>query len=550
MSRPATHTFPQSIAAITVLAGLLLSASGCESVNQGRHGMMKLGMSMSSDQGDHQAIADNIDQFNADTLATQETQKPVSDKQQELMALMAKAKVKGKKERLSKSQEHGPAPQAEQTIVLAGHEAQAESPQVSAPQPVPLAPPPEISTTSDADAQHRLGVMADLQGDFLAADQHYRAALAQQPENPNLLCDIGYSFFLRGDTSSAERYLQASLSIEPNHRQALYNLGLLYGQTGDYNRARAALSRVDTPAEVHRKITELQRQHGSYQTPQQPMQYAAHEAQPIQYAAPQQTNMPQGIEQVKAQMEQARIAAVQQRQMQQQQTEMPPRASVPMQAPSNPNPRVQSNPLQQMPLWPPSSSRPPMTAKPAVPTTPQSNIRNPMPQQQPRPQTAMIQPPTMTPAPASPALQGANGGFDYARHTAALIGMEAGPQMFPMLNGQPNPNVNFTPRQEPGTNSRLNGGYYQQPTSYAEAQNPHPNNITEPPQWPHNSPSLQLSQQYGSMTPQATIHDSQTAAHLQQERQYPTGNGAYSPQFGQYYMPPQQLEGPYRTAEQ
>ena len=60
-------------------------------------------------------------------------------------------------------------------------------------------------------ANHRLGVIADRQQDYMTAQRHYFAALNAAPNDPNLLNDIGYSFLLQSRFPEARAVLKRVL---------------------------------------------------------------------------------------------------------------------------------------------------------------------------------------------------------------------------------------------------------------------------------------------------------------------------------------------------
>lgn len=106
-------------------------------------------------------------------------------------------------------------------------------------------------------ANHRLGVIADRQQDYLTAQRHYFAALNSSPNDPNLLNDIGYSFLLQSRYAEAENYLQGALQKNPKQSNALNNLGLLYAKQGQPDRALAMFRMTNSEAEAQAKLARL-----------------------------------------------------------------------------------------------------------------------------------------------------------------------------------------------------------------------------------------------------------------------------------------------------
>lgn len=96
----------------------------------------------------------------------------------------------------------------------------------------------------NAEAHHRLGVLADQDGRYPEAQVHYQAAVKLEPQNASLLSDIGYSYYSQDRLDDAEKYLNQALLIQPGNQYARNNLAHVYGrraqQTGsatDYKMA-------------------------------------------------------------------------------------------------------------------------------------------------------------------------------------------------------------------------------------------------------------------------------------------------------------------------
>ncbi|MFK7822098.1 MAG: tetratricopeptide repeat protein [Planctomycetaceae bacterium] len=106
----------------------------------------------------------------------------------------------------------------------------------------------------NAVAHHRLGVIGDLQEDFVTAEDHYRRALAQTPHEPDLLSDIGYSYQLQDRPSVAAKFLQRALDINPGHARAANNLGRLKATDGEYEAAYSLFERAGSKEHADRAI--------------------------------------------------------------------------------------------------------------------------------------------------------------------------------------------------------------------------------------------------------------------------------------------------------
>ena len=106
-------------------------------------------------------------------------------------------------------------------------------------------------------ANHRLAVLADRRKDFATSEALYLTALRSDGKNPDLLNDLGYSYFLQGRRQESERWLLAATQINPTHERALRNLSRLYAAMGDYDRSLEALKRAVGAAEARIQIARL-----------------------------------------------------------------------------------------------------------------------------------------------------------------------------------------------------------------------------------------------------------------------------------------------------
>jgi Tfp pilus assembly protein PilF len=104
-----------------------------------------------------------------------------------------------------------------------------------------------------ADAHHRLGILADRAGDFPRAEEHYRHALRGKPNDPDVLNDLGYSYFLQGRAAESERFLNQARQIDPGHPHVSENLSLLY----DPAKAEQVLLTVMGPRQTQATLAQL-----------------------------------------------------------------------------------------------------------------------------------------------------------------------------------------------------------------------------------------------------------------------------------------------------
>jgi tetratricopeptide (TPR) repeat protein len=90
-----------------------------------------------------------------------------------------------------------------------------------------------------ADAWLRLAILHDQQGKFTDSGEMYREALAHKPGDPDIFCNIGYSFYLQQRWAEAEMNLRQAITLQPDHARAHNNLGLLLARTRRDNEALA-----------------------------------------------------------------------------------------------------------------------------------------------------------------------------------------------------------------------------------------------------------------------------------------------------------------------
>ena len=95
-----------------------------------------------------------------------------------------------------------------------------------------------------ADACHRLAVLHDKKADFAASAKLYQTALKKNPKNAELLCDLGYSYYLQGKWKESEANLKKAIEVRRDLLRAHNNLGLVYAHTGRSDKALAEFARA------------------------------------------------------------------------------------------------------------------------------------------------------------------------------------------------------------------------------------------------------------------------------------------------------------------
>ncbi len=103
------------------------------------------------------------------------------------------------------------------------------------------------------EAHHRLGILADRDGQYATAEKHYLRALRGRPTDADLLSDVGYSYFLQGRPMESERFLREALQVDPGHKHARDNLAVLF----DRSKAESVLRTVQSQREADQTLAAL-----------------------------------------------------------------------------------------------------------------------------------------------------------------------------------------------------------------------------------------------------------------------------------------------------
>ncbi|MFO0841659.1 MAG: tetratricopeptide repeat protein [Gemmataceae bacterium] len=110
------------------------------------------------------------------------------------------------------------------------------------------------------DAWLRLAILHDRAGKATESAEMYRKAIALRPGDPEIFCDVGYSFYLQQRWAEAEMNLRQALALRPDHPRARNNLGLLLARTGRDGEAlaefrKAGCAETDAHANVAFALT-------------------------------------------------------------------------------------------------------------------------------------------------------------------------------------------------------------------------------------------------------------------------------------------------------
>jgi Flp pilus assembly protein TadD len=96
-----------------------------------------------------------------------------------------------------------------------------------------------------------LGVISDLQGNYVQAQASYQKALSLSPDSPQVLNNLGYSRYLSGQFAEAQGYFERALAASPGNPKAWSNMGLVHARLGHYPQAVSAFRELMTEPEAY-----------------------------------------------------------------------------------------------------------------------------------------------------------------------------------------------------------------------------------------------------------------------------------------------------------
>jgi Tfp pilus assembly protein PilF len=111
----------------------------------------------------------------------------------------------------------------------------------------------------------RLAVLYDRVGDTYRAEREYQKAYRLQPNDADLLNDMGFFYYQRERYAEAEDKLRRSVEADPNHTRAWNNLGLTLAWTGRTEEAYNAFINAVSPAEANANLGVVLAQQGRYE---------------------------------------------------------------------------------------------------------------------------------------------------------------------------------------------------------------------------------------------------------------------------------------------
>lgn len=95
-----------------------------------------------------------------------------------------------------------------------------------------------------ADAETRLAILAHQRGDGKDSDLRFAKALKLAPDDPEILCDRGYSLYIRRSWADAAADFRKAIKHDPRNARAHNNLGLTLARQGDREGALAEFARA------------------------------------------------------------------------------------------------------------------------------------------------------------------------------------------------------------------------------------------------------------------------------------------------------------------
>ena len=121
---------------------------------------------------------------------------------------------------------------------------------------------------------HRLGVISSQEGRFAEAEKYFHSAGQLAPPSAELLCDVGYAYYLQHRLPEAEQTLRQALAQDPRHHATLNNLGLVLGAQGRFAESLAFFRQAGSEAEAYANLGYLLAMSGRLQEAEDAYLYA------------------------------------------------------------------------------------------------------------------------------------------------------------------------------------------------------------------------------------------------------------------------------------
>ncbi|MCK9394503.1 MAG: tetratricopeptide repeat protein [Methylobacter sp.] len=113
-------------------------------------------------------------------------------------------------------------------------------------------------------AYNGLGIIANLQGDYLKAESFFKKADSILPNSPELLNNMGFALYSADKLDEAASYYIKALQINPGFKRAIYNYALLQARLSKYEEAYIAFAKASSPAEANNNTGYIAMMNGDY----------------------------------------------------------------------------------------------------------------------------------------------------------------------------------------------------------------------------------------------------------------------------------------------
>lgn len=114
----------------------------------------------------------------------------------------------------------------------------------------------------DPRYQHRLGVVLIRQGKLDEGIAALRVSADQQPENIEVLNDLGYAYVLHGQYAAAEQVMQQALRVDGRNPRTINNLALAIGYSGRTQEAYELFRQTQSEADARANLAFILSQRG------------------------------------------------------------------------------------------------------------------------------------------------------------------------------------------------------------------------------------------------------------------------------------------------
>jgi Flp pilus assembly protein TadD len=131
------------------------------------------------------------------------------------------------------------------------------------------------SGLKDATAFHRLAVLYDKKGEYKKANKMYHEAIALAPHHPEILADLGYSFYLQRRYAEAEEALRSALEYDADLPRARNNLAMVLASSEHLDDSFAEFRRAGADiTDAHVNLAYVRMWRGDLQSAQEEFEMA------------------------------------------------------------------------------------------------------------------------------------------------------------------------------------------------------------------------------------------------------------------------------------